>query len=277
MPAEHSLRLRDVRLVVIFPATHIYGMERSTLELVRQLRMAGAKVCLLVNELHGGPVREIADGFGVEYATAQLWHKLERPKSVRHAVDLFRDWWSISGRAKRAVEQFDATHVLCPGLEFFLYSLRVSGRAKRIFALPNAPDRALRGWKGWVYRTLWKHLVVRRTSALICNSRYTQEELECLVGTVAHSRVIYRCAPARNPNKPAPAINRFGLNLLFVGQLAPMKGPHLIIEACEKLIAEGLDIGLTIAGAAHSGEFAQGLIPPDRARPERPHSICWLR
>ena len=51
--------INGVRIVIIFPSTHVFGMERSTLELARLLKGAGAEICLLVNELHGRAVREI--------------------------------------------------------------------------------------------------------------------------------------------------------------------------------------------------------------------------
>ncbi|GJM09384.1 MAG: hypothetical protein DHS20C11_16600 [Lysobacteraceae bacterium] len=254
------MSMSGVRVVVIFPSTHVYGMERSTLELVRQLKKSGADICLLVNELRGEAVRRIADDIGVVYEQTQFWHKLVRPRSPMHLVRILGDWWSISGNARRAVKRFDATHVLCPGLEFFLYSLRTGRRAIRIFALPNPPDAKIVGWKGWVYRWVWNALVARNAHWLVCNSNFTRRELESMVGPRQSIRVIYRCAPERPPCKPAPKLSASGMRLLFAGQLTPSKGLHLLLDACEDLVDQGLNLHLTVAGSAPDGDYATEVV-----------------
>ena len=148
---------------------------------------------------------------------------------------LLRDSW-----------HFRPTHILLP--EFMaalrnapaLMILRMLG-IKIVLRLGNPPAEAR------FYRFVWKWAINPLVGIFVCNSLYTQKELlSCGVpkGKVLH---IYNTVPSRTASGSSGCQHDWR-KLVFVGQLIPEKGVHVLLDAVGTLVTKGIDVRLDIVG-----------------------------
>jgi glycosyltransferase involved in cell wall biosynthesis len=85
-------------------------------------------------------------------------------------------------------------------------------------------------------------------------------EMAAKIHTVGNGVDVLRFRPAAPARKPHGRDGRAGhespLRLLYVGRIAPDKGVHLLMDAFDRLVREGLDLELTLIGKP-------GLLPYD--------------
>lgn len=102
-------------------------------------------------------------------------------------------------------------------------------------------NEVVRGWSLGARRRL------ARSAAVVCDSRFIAERF--LPGSVAHGEVlplvngvdVEQFHPSDDDREPT---------VLFVGKVAPHKGPDLLVEAARALWDQGLRFRLRIVGAA---------------------------
>jgi glycosyltransferase involved in cell wall biosynthesis len=91
------------------------------------------------------------------------------------------------------------------------------------------------GWQNWIYRWVERQYL-RNLDGFIYNSQATRRSVENLIGQVPPHIVAYPAGDRFNPNLSAAAIEqrareRGPLRLLFIGNLIPRKGLHILIHA----------------------------------------------
>jgi len=226
----------------------IFGLERMTFEVLRALRDEGAAVHCIVNQWESSPIVELAEDIGASWSTGYYRHEIRRRhRTARTTALAVWDVLRTSAGLLRDAWRFRPTHVALPEFTAVLRNLpallvlRACG--VRVFLrLGNAPD------EGLFYRRVWQWLVAPAVDVCVANSRFTEHELVSHGVPRGKVRMIYNGPPSRNEKGPLVRGNRNPFRVIYVGQLIPPKGAHLLLEAVAGLAAKGLPVTLDIVG-----------------------------
>ena len=223
------------------------GLERMTFRVLQSLTARGMRAHCIVNGWENFRITPLADAAGVTWSVGPYWYPLTRRrltplKLARMAWEVMRVSANFAGEARR----LDATHVLLP--EFLavlrtlpaLWWLRLRGTTI-VLRLGNAPDR------GPFYETLWRWAVAPSVDAVVCNSAFTYRELADTGVSMTKMRIIVNTVAPRQsawggggPRVPG--------RVVFVGQIIPGKGVHLLLDAIAILRSRGVDATLDVVG-----------------------------
>jgi glycosyltransferase involved in cell wall biosynthesis len=160
-------------------------------------------------------------------------------------LDMFVDIARTSAGLVRDVRRVDATHVLVPDHVaaarnvWALLWFRLRGGTV-IMRLGNAPDRTA------FYAAYWRWFVNAVTDRFVCNSRFTEQELLALGLPSRKVSVVHNCLPSgRGDSGDQPRIPG---RIVYVGQIIPGKGLHLLLDAVALVAGRGLDVTLDVVG-----------------------------
>jgi glycosyltransferase involved in cell wall biosynthesis len=225
----------------------VAGLERMTFEVLRVLREHDVPVHCIVNGWENHRIVELAEQIGASWTTGRYRQKLDR--HTRSPQKLASTLWDIAATSfglLRDSWRFRPTHILLPDYMAVLRNapavmiLRIL-RIKIVLRLGNPPA------EGSFYYLVWKWGINPLVDTFVCNSLYTQKEL--LRCDVPKSKVlhIYNTVPSR-PSSTANGYRHDWRKLVFVGQLIPEKGAHVLLDAVASLLRKGVDAKLEIVG-----------------------------
>lgn len=222
------------------------GAERMTFEVLGALREQGAAVHCILSGWGSREIEPMAERIGASWSAGGSHVKLDR--HTRHPLTILRQIWDVvvtSAHLVREVVRFRPTHVLVPEHGAVIRSypalliLRLLG-VPCVMRLCNAPVETP------FYRKLWKRVIDRVVSHYVCNSRFTQQELLACGIDRAKTSLIFNIVPRR---MPAPqAESRDPHRVIFVGQVIPPKGLHVLLDAVGLLVGQGIDVSLDVVG-----------------------------
>jgi glycosyltransferase involved in cell wall biosynthesis len=226
----------------------IYGLERSVFDILRVLREDGAAVHCVLNSWEYARVAEAAERISATWATGYYRHRITRRFANPRALLLsVWDMLCTSAQLVREVLQFRPTHILIPEYPAALRNApallwcRARG-IQVIFPVGNTPgaDR--------FHRRLWRRGLNPLIDRFIGVSRYVERELlACGLPTakVGHARLT---AALRTP-APAPTpAEKDCSRVVYVGQIHPLKGVHLLLDAIGLLRSRGMAVTLEVVG-----------------------------
>lgn len=257
----------------------VSGLERMTFAVLRALREQGAAVHCVVNSWENHRITPIAEAMGASWSAGPYWYPLSRAASPLAVVRMVWEVMHVSGHLLREARAQNPTHVLLPDFKAVLRNalalawLRLRG-VKVIMRLGNPPDR------GSFYRLLWRTAIAPFVDRFVCNSQFTENELAA--HGVARGKIVTipNAAPPRTASWDTDA-ERVPGRIIYVGQIIPMKGVDLLLEAVATLRAHGRDVSLDVVGALDGWEtpadlgYRQGL--RDRASaPDLNGSVNFL-
>lgn len=104
--------------------------------------------------------------------------------------------------------------------------------------------------------TLYRELFLEHLdlSHVTCISRHLLDRLVAGGLPIRHARVIHQSIAIDDfPPRPDPGSLQAPPRLLFVGQMLPYKGAHLLVEAVRRLVASGREVRLALIGSGESG------------------------
>ena len=224
----------------------VSGLERMTFEVLRLLRARGVPVHCIVNGWENHRIVACAEPMGASWSTGYYLSPLRR--KFRNPMQLLHNAWDILRTSSELL--FDAghfrpTHILLPEFAAVLRNapaltiLRLLG-VKAVLRVGNAPA------PGRFYRFIWRWCVSPFVDTIVGNSRFTETELLALGLPPAKVSYVYNTTPTRKPNSPAVA--RDPRKVIYVGQIIPEKGVHLLLDAVGILVADGVDVHAEIVG-----------------------------
>lgn len=242
----------------------LYGSDLQLLESVTGLVDSGRRV--IVSLPHSGPLAPLLEARGAEITFLDVPVLRKSLLSLRGLVKLlwhsFRSLRPAVGSLKRSGA--DAVYVNTLTIPLWI----LAGRLARVPVLCHVHEAQNEGNK-MVRAGLAAPLLF--TQAIVVNSRASQDALTTALPLLSRKRttVVYNGingpvvsprGPERNHNDPA--------HLVLVGRLSPRKGSDVALEAVEKLLEQGYDVRMTLAGTAFEGYewFADEL----RAKAGRP-------
>jgi glycosyltransferase involved in cell wall biosynthesis len=231
----------------------VAGLERMTFEVLRVLRERDVPVHCIVNGWENHRIVALVQQIGASWSQGRYMAGLDR--HTRNPAKLISAFWDIcmtSSGLLRDCWRFRPTHILLP--EFMaalrnapgLVILRMVG-VKVVMRMGNAPA------PGHFYRRLWKWIIDRLVDQFVCNSQFTEREL--LAYGVPRRKVsyVYNTVPTR------AGLNSNGFThdwrkIIFVGQLIPEKGAHVLLDAVGVLATRAWDVKLDVVGAIEGWE-----------------------
>jgi glycosyltransferase involved in cell wall biosynthesis len=231
----------------------VSGLERMTFEVLDVVRKRGGRVHCIVNGWENFRIVELAEHIGASWSTGFYWYPFTtRPRSVLHTLQLLWDTVRTSAGLAREAFRFGPTHVLTPEYSAVLRNaptlavLKLLG-VKVVFRIGNAPER------GRIHEVLWRHVLPPFVTRFVPNSRFSYTRLQ-ETGVPEQKITLIRNALSRRPlvtNTDADVVRLAACRptILAVGQIAPFKGTHLLVEAMLQLLAEGFDVQAIVVGA----------------------------
>lgn len=225
----------------------IFGLERSVFDILRVLREEGAAVHCVLNSWEYARVAEAADRIGATWATGYYRHRVTR--RLANPKALFLTGWDMlctSAQLVREVLQFRPTHVLIPEYATALRNApaliwcRARG-IRVIFPVGNTP--AANGF----HRKLWRWILASLVDQFVGVSEYVERELlGCGLppAKVSHARL----TAALRAKMPGMQNDKDFGRVIYAGQVNPLKGVHLLLDAIGLLRSRGIDVSLDVVG-----------------------------
>jgi glycosyltransferase involved in cell wall biosynthesis len=222
------------------------GAERMTFTALAAARRAGARVHCIVNGWMYERIAEAAGQIGATWVTSAYRVRLDRrtrdPRALwRQLVDVARTNRDLLREARR----LRATHVLVPSHDIVIRNfpalllLRLF-RVPVVMRLCNAPGADAS------QRRLWRRWVNPAVDRFVCNSTFTRAALVACGVPSSKTTLIYNALPvSRQEQVPAEPIPG---RLIYVGQVIPPKGLHVLLDAMGQLVAGGADLTLDVVG-----------------------------
>jgi glycosyltransferase involved in cell wall biosynthesis len=222
------------------------GAERMTFEVLAVLRERGAAVHCVLNDWANDQIIPMAERIGATWSAAGYSVRFDR--HTRDPRVILRQTWDVlrtSGHLLKQAIRFRPTHVLVPEHVTVIRNapalvvLRLLG-IPCVMRLCNAPDPML------FYRWLWRWMINPLVSHFVCNSRFTRGELlDCGISPVKVS-LIANVRPSRAETQQD--VTRDSRKVIFVGQVIPPKGLHVLLDAVSLLAERGVDVSLDVIG-----------------------------
>lgn len=251
-------------LVVAHPSPDLYGSDLQMLESVTAAVDDGWQVTLVMPS--DGPLAPRAADAGAQVRIASF--PVLR-KALLHPRRLF-GFVAAATRATFAARRWlreagaDVLYVNTLTLPTWVFAGRLAGVRVLVHVHEAEEDAPLVVRAGLTAPLLAAHRVV-------ANSRTAAAALARPFGRLARrTQVVYNgvAGPPQTPSPPAP---RATVRLLLVGRLSPRKGSDVALEAVARLVAEGRDVTIDLAGTAFAGyewfadELAARAAEPDLA------------
>jgi glycosyltransferase involved in cell wall biosynthesis len=231
----------------------VSGLERMTFEVLGVVRKRGGSVHCIVNTWENHRIVEMAERIGASWSTGFYWYPFAtRPRNVLQIVQLLWESVRTSAGLARDAMRFWPTHVLTPEYSAVLRNAPALAILKLlgvdvVFRTANAPER------GRIHDVLWRHVLPPFVTRFVAISRFCYGRLqetgvpEAKI-TLIRNTLIHRPV-GKNIDREVVCLAVSRPTILAVGQIAPFKGTHLVVEATLQLLADGLDVQAIVLGA----------------------------
>jgi len=231
----------------------VSGLERMTFEVLEVVRKRGGTVHCIVNGWENHRIVELVERIGASWSTGFYWYPFTaRPRTLLQTLQLLWDSIRTSAGLARVAMPFKPTHVLTPEYSAVLRNawtlavLKLFG-VSVVFRIGNAPER------GRIHEVLWRHVLPPFVTRFVPNSRFSYGRLR-ETGVPEKKITLIRNALSRRrvigeTDEDVVRLAAKRPTILTVGQIAPFKGTHLVVDGILQLLCEGFDVQAVIVGA----------------------------
>ena len=247
------------------------GLERMTFAVLNAVRDSGVASHAIVNSWENFRITPLAEASGASWSAGPYWYPMTRRNLTPPVVfRMFVEVWRVSLDLLRVSRRVRPTHILLPDADATLRNvpalLWLRARGVRVIArLGTAPPT------GRFYRNLWRHVINPVVDRFVANSDFTRRELMAHGIPAEKIDTIENMAPLRR-SSPSEAVERIPGRIAFVGQIIPVKGLDLLLDAVALLRQRGVDATLDVVGAMDGWESpeSRGYRAGLRERASRP-------
>ncbi|GEK19058.1 glycosyltransferase family 4 protein [Cellulomonas persica] len=234
------------RLVVAHPSTELYGADLQMLESVRAALAAGWAVTLV---LPGpGPLAERAYDLGAHVLTAPFPVLRKALLNPRGLVALGARSAAAVVRAARFLRETHATALYVSTVT--IPAWLVAARLARVPVLCHVHE-AEEDQARVITAGLTAPLLL--ADALLANSEAARRALGRVFPSLAERTTVVVNGVPGPPRPPQQRAGDGPLRVALVGRLSPRKGTDVAIEAVSRLVHEGYDVHLRLAGSVFEG------------------------
>src|SRR5438876_7363595 len=225
-------RLDDLRVLVLFGGSELFGQERANLEVFRSLSEAGLKLRFVTSSKWGpAAIQPELSARGFEWTTAPFGYQWGKFLIGKEFYLLFANLWGIlatSWRVWREIRTWRPTHIYSPNWAYWFYTAPAIALTDKPLVF-RAGDQlpAHTAFHRWTGRKL-----LQRVSCVICNSHFLENKFARLGLPARKLRVIYNRPPQRTtlPHETIPEISPGTVVVVFIGQISEHKGAPLFVE-----------------------------------------------
>lgn len=233
------------------------GLERQTFQVLEVLRRSDRPVHVIGNgwardpETGVHPFEQMSVDLGASWTVGSYFLPLSIAKNPLGALKLFAEFLSVGKELVDVVQSSGAKTIFFPDYGtvlrniFGLIWLRWRG-IRTVLRIGNAPER--KSWHEW----MWRRLLPPFVDLFVANSEFGARRLrECGVPErkirCIKNALSVRSSVGDAEIAAAEVVGR-RCTVLCVGQMTPFKGPHLLLEAAERLLAKGRDFQVAFLG-----------------------------
>lgn len=260
--------LSDCRVIALLNSSEVYGQEKANLQVLRALRESGAQVLAGITDANnGGEVRQWLerlqiDSFMLSYGCQ--WSKQFFRAVPSLVLDNIKKVGQCSRKLRGVASDWKASHLHIGNAltySFVAPYLALNRRIKLVYRMGDEPPH-----DSAPNLLIWKQCY-RRADQVVANSQFVRNSiLRAIPKDDSKLRVIHNCAftekqaSSLHGPKPEPRVSQESFRILFVGQVAPHKGVHDLIEAMIRLEHSPFDLHLDIlGGSSHAGDYLANL------------------
>ena len=235
------------RVLVAHPGAELYGSDRVLVESVAALADAGAEVTVALPG--SGPLAALLQQLDVSVQTCPAPVLRKSALTPRGAVALAREALTELWPAWRLLREVhpDVVYVSTVTVPTWIGLARLAGR--RVIVHVHEAERSQTA-------LVRKALVLPLAFAqrIVANSRFSRDVLIESMPTLAQRTTVLRNGVPGPPSvSPARPHIDGRARLLYLGRLAPRKGPQVAVAALAALAARGVDAELELLGSVFPG------------------------
>jgi glycosyltransferase involved in cell wall biosynthesis len=238
----------SVRVLVLLGNRALNGQERGSVEVFASLSEVGVRSLFATHGGWGGEVvNPHLDGLELRHAPVPYAVHFTRRLRPRGWVANLIRVHKGSRALKALIRHFRPTHIHVANPHYFLAVAPVllATKARVIYRLGDEPTL-----HHAFHRLVWRRLILPRVDRFVCVSEFVRRSLIASGGDPDRAEVIYSAPPARPPAPPLALPPFAGRTVVFVGQVSPHKGVHVLLEAAVNLCSRREDLRVLIAGRA---------------------------
>lgn len=238
--------MSDIRVLSLLGGVSLFGQERANMQVLSALRDKGCQVlCVIRNDDWNVHIPKALDLRGIPWnKIPYIAHRTPgRPLQflVRNLVNFIVGNVALA----RQIRTFQPTHILAPSeihAFSFLACLMFNRSIPLIYRAGDVPTIHNLAW-----RMVWAS-VRRRVDRFVANSQYVAQALKASGVPEGMISVIYNSPPERPHHTWRPEVPPVVERILYVGQIAPHKGVHVLVEAFRDVAPKHPSARLVIAG-----------------------------
>jgi glycosyltransferase involved in cell wall biosynthesis len=239
--------LRDVRTLVLFGGSVVYGQERANLAVMKAMADLGMHVRFVTNARWGAEwIEPELARHGFTWTRAMfgplLGKNLLGLDGLRAVVGLV----TTSAKVLRECAQWRPTHFYVMNTAYFFFALPALSivRLPLIYRLGDSPTTHTR-----YHRWLWRR-ICRRSATVVCVSRFIKSQVDRQKDKPSRTQVVVTLPQCRTvTSSTASATSVAGQTVItYVGQIREHKGVRVLIDAVRLLLTRRRDVVLWLAG-----------------------------
>lgn len=239
---------KRVKVLVLFAAVKVFGMERANISIFSLLKDYGVEALFVIGPWSMEYVAPELERHHLKYVTAifgGLIYKWQTPREkLRSILDFFKNAKDL----RKIIKDFQPDYIHITTELTFVMSL-ITLLTNRIPLVYRMGDKPL-DYK-FYFRFFRKHIINRRVDKYVVNSEFIKKSLLATGCKENKINLIYSYPPVRkneNVSIEMPIIKKNDFVVFYVGQLTENKGVHLLLEAAEILLKKYKDIVFIFTG-----------------------------
>lgn len=250
------------RVLVVLGNFALNGQERGNIEVFYAAKSVGVESLFVTHKQWGHHhIQPALDQRGLAWTTLNYARHFTKRISLGEWFRNVRRLLTASWEFRRIVHRYRPTHIHVANPHYFLSVLPalLTTRTPVVFRLGDVPTQ-----HHVFYRILWRWFVIPRVRQFVCISEFILERLQESGAPPHKARVIYSFPPERVAEDSAVSAELppfAGRTVMYVGQIAPHKGVHLLVQVAVALCRVREDVRFIFVGAiSRQNPFAIGLV-----------------
>ena len=270
---NHLPQLDKIRVLVLFGGSELFGHERATIEVFRNLSQLGLKVKFLISSrVTQDNIPLLLDEMGLSWVKVPYGYKWY----YWHCI--FTNLWGVlitNILLRREIQKWQPTHIYTGNWLNLTYTAPTILSSQLAFVYRAGDDipssRLIHRW--------FNSLVFPKVTTLVCNCQFLARKLTQKL-PFFDPIVIYNYPPFRleksTSESQLPKIPHNSAVVLYVGQISEHKGVKLLIKTMLQLLLNGHNSVLWLAGNARWNPEFTIQLQKEIAQAKLEERICLL-
>lgn len=237
-----------VKVLVLFAAVKVYGMERANISVFSLLKDYGVESLFVIGSESLKEVAPELERHGLKYITARFGGLIFKSQTINTKIKSIINFSLNAYDLRKIIRKFKPDYIHIPNELSFIMSFitLITQKIPLVYRMGDEPlNYKLH------FRLFRKHIINRRVNRYVVNSEFIKKSLLTTGCDENKINLIYSYPPVRKNRNTAfelPQITKDNFVVFYVGQLAENKGVHLLLEAADILLKKHDDIVFIFTG-----------------------------